>query len=77
MKIDFAHTFLKLSNLKVRNCNVFGEPWYSSFDLILFHFGEKWKLPNAAVNVDKTSNFWLHFDERVWKIETPLSKNNS
>ena len=30
-----------------------------------FILDKKCKLPNAAENVDKTDNFWLHFGDRV------------
>ena len=42
-----------------------------------FILEKKCKLPNAAENVDKAGDFWLNFSDRVWKIEAPLSKNNS
>ena len=40
-------------------------------------FGEKCKLPKAAENVDETGDFWLHFSDRTWKIEAPLTKKKS
>jgi len=42
----------------------------------LIYFEENCKLHNAAENVEKTADLWLHFSDRVWKIEAPLIKNN-
>ena len=44
----------------------------TSFVLMLFYFGEKYKLPNAAENVDNAPVLLFHFSDRVWKIKAPL-----
>ena len=60
----------KSISLIIRKCNVFGD-----HGIVLFYFAEKCKLSKAAENVDKTGDFWLHFIDRVWKIDAPLTKN--
>ena len=73
-KIDFAHTF-KLESVTVMSFENHDIGRLVKYNCLILEKNANYRTP-LKNSLGRTS-FWLHFCYRMWKIEAPLTKDNS